>query len=210
MRKSISATLDALQGDRSSLEIAIDAEYYVRGMIESEDNNLIWNWNGSEKRITRFDGLLEGFARLHSGSDERVLDFARRWGILHSCPWSPRPDAARPTATEGLRKRRTDEWQPLLDQLAAMHICFRKHPKGHTEGIDELKDLSREFDATLRIAYDLAMGQPGSHENWKLFFQLQKDRGRRRKCRRRQASADGEIKRCAFVRRCEATAPMEE
>lgn len=157
MRKATrsAAALDGLQGERGRLELAINAEYCVPGMIELENDNLIWNWNGSEKRVTQFKGLLSGFVGLHSGPAERVLTFARRWGVLHPCPAHPPPEEGGPTAP---------------DSVPSDSFCLFKHPKGHAESIAEWRRISQRLDGTLRIAYDLAMVHPGTSDAWKLFY----------------------------------------
>jgi hypothetical protein len=164
MRKSASpaaVALDGLRGKRSGLELAINAEYYVPGMIELESDNLIWNWNGSEKRVTQFKGLLSGFVGLHSGSAECVLTFARRWGVLHPCPVHPPPQEGGLTAP---------------DSVPSASFCLWRHPKGHAESIAEWRRISQQFDGTLRIAYDLAMDPPGRSDHWKLFYDAQEIR----------------------------------
>jgi hypothetical protein len=169
MRKTASpavVALDGLQGERSGLELAINAEYYVPGMIELENDNLIWNWNGSETRVTQFKGLLNGFVGLHSGSADHVLTFARRWGVLHSCPAHPPPGHPPP-----------EEGGPTVpDCVPSVSFCLFKHPKGHAESIAEWRGISKKFDGALRIAYDLAVDRPGSSVHWKLFYDAQEIR----------------------------------
>lgn len=164
MRKTTSpatAALDAFQGKRGSLEMAINAEYYVPGMIEGENDNLIWNWNGSEKRVTQFKGLLNAFVGLHSGSAERVLAFARSWGVLLECPRHPAPNS-------GLT---------VSDSVPSDLFCLHKHPKGHAESIATWQRMSQKFDGIFRIACDLAIDRPGASEHWKLFYNAQEVRG---------------------------------
>lgn len=159
MRKADGTALEALQGGRCSLELVIDAEYYVPGFIELENDSLIWNWNGNEKLVTQFGGLLNGFVALHSGSAERVLAYARRWGVLHSCPRHPPP-------AEG----------PMVPDSPDAGFCLWGHPKGHAESIAEWQRMSRWFDGICRIAYDIAMERPGTPEHWKLFYDVQEIR----------------------------------
>jgi hypothetical protein len=163
MRKTRSVALEGLQGKRDSLELAINAEYYVPGMIELEEGNLIWNWNGDERRIEQFKGLLNDFVGLHSGPAERVLTFARRWGVLHGCPRHPPPNS-------GLA---------APDSFPSGLFCLHKHPKGHAEPIADWQRMSQKFDGILRIAYDLATDQtdqPEASEHWKLFYNAQEVR----------------------------------
>jgi hypothetical protein len=169
MRKTVSpeaARFDGLRGKGSALEQAINAEYYVPGMIELEDGDLIWNWNGKEKRVEHFEGLLNAFAGLHSRSAERVLDFARRWGALYSCPRHPAPNSGpTPPRAGGIAG-------PAPPDL----FCLYKHPKGHAEPIAGWQRMSKKIDGILRIAYDLAIGRPGAAEHWKLFYDDQEVR----------------------------------
>jgi hypothetical protein len=164
MRKTASpaaVALDGLRGERGGLELAINAEYYVPGMIELENDNLVWNWTGSENRVRQFKGLLNGFVGLHSGSAERVLTFARRWGVLLPCPNHPPPEEGELTAP---------------DFVPSGSFCTNKHPRGHAESIAVWRGVSKRFDGALRIAYDLAMNRPGSSAHWKLFYDAQEVR----------------------------------
>jgi hypothetical protein len=167
MRKTRSVALEGLQGKRDSLELAINAEYYVPGMIELEEGNLIWNWNGSERRVTQFEGLLNAFVGLHSRSathvPERVLAFARRWGVLYTCVCHPPPDSA----------------LTAPDSFLSGLFCLHRHPKGHAEPITDWQRMSQKFDGILRIAYGLATDQtdqPEASEHWKLFYNAQEVR----------------------------------
>ena len=117
MRKSATQALavPGLQSSRATLELAIDSEYYVPGAIEQEDDKLIWNWTGKEKPLNQFDGLLNGFVSLHDGPDERILAYARQWGVLCGCPEHKRLKKARAPTPE------------------LPTFCLNKHPKGHGE-----------------------------------------------------------------------------
>ncbi|HXI40521.1 MAG TPA: hypothetical protein VNH83_11110 [Bryobacteraceae bacterium] len=136
--------------------MTIDAEYCVPGTIELEGESLIWNWTGQEKPINQFDGLLDGFVNLHDGPPEGILAYARRWGTLWGCPEHNRPEKARLTAS------------------AFPSFCLDKHPRGHREPLAAWQAASRQFSATLRIAYDLATGRRGAIDAWKSFYNLKK------------------------------------
>ena len=81
--------------DQDPLAPPLDDEGWdVPGVIELDGEDLVWRWEGS-RRVRSGPGMLEGFLALGEGPDvppERVLAFARRWGVLmlcadHELPW---------------------------------------------------------------------------------------------------------------------------
>jgi hypothetical protein len=63
---------------------------FVPRDIQLDGDSLTWPWvpAGDEKRTAyrqANSGMLGGFIRLHETTDERILAYARRWGVLGIC-----------------------------------------------------------------------------------------------------------------------------
>lgn len=63
---------------------------FVPARIQFEGAFLTWPWvpHGDEKRVTYRQakpGMLAGFVRLHRASDQEILAYARKWGVLGIC-----------------------------------------------------------------------------------------------------------------------------
>jgi hypothetical protein len=81
---------DGFLGTESSGELdrrIAGREWLVPEEIGLRDGRLVWrqiyfDW---DKRISAKPGLLQSFIRLADAPDERILAFARRWGVLELC-----------------------------------------------------------------------------------------------------------------------------
>lgn len=66
--------------------------WYVPEVVNLQGDDLVWDWfstnarAGQEaNRIRATSELLGNFIRLHDADDDRILKFARKWGMLYLC-----------------------------------------------------------------------------------------------------------------------------
>jgi hypothetical protein len=142
MRKSGSGPV-WFQDRRKQLEFPIQGQYFVPGIIDLDGDCLVWSWRGDEKPFCDVGGMLNRFLRLEDGPAERIINCARRYGVLHPCPVHDRP------AVSGLGGL----------------FC-----NTHREPLGDWRAYSRQFAAMFQIAIDIDAGRPGDRESWASFY----------------------------------------
>lgn len=108
------------------------------------------------------EGCLDAFFRLHDASDEQILEFAERWGILGIWPLrrkKPNPNFTENTDSRSLRRdERRDEDMPNTGNSP--------NDIWTVESTDLWRRLARHFRALLLLAADLRSQGTGTDEVW--------------------------------------------
>jgi DNA-directed RNA polymerase subunit RPC12/RpoP len=105
--------------------------------------------------------LLDQFVRLGDATEERILQYARRWGVLgicvHGLPSSHNPPVGDPTrdraACFAMTVKDVDPSKP-------------DEPVEHYEWLDDWKRFSNASRSLLNIATRLYNGKPGFPQDW--------------------------------------------
>ncbi len=102
--------------------------------------------------------VLDGFMRLRDATDEQVLDFARRWGVLDLC----------------------EHDFPATHNVGSLAMVLRRSPKclpvqpGSVEGRESVKAWrawAQRAHSLMLIGARLNTNRPGRIEDWERFFE---------------------------------------
>jgi hypothetical protein len=133
---------------------------FVPNNIEIRDGLLVWDRpsdTGRENWVEPKDAMLIRFTKLHLGTDEAILKFAKRYGVLGAVELVPNsPKFGNEIPFGGQRWLvSTDGDGPVGDPLGLW------------------RGLSRRFDATLRLAAELAKDPPvvGDAKYWQYLIE---------------------------------------
>lgn len=145
--------------DASTLARPFQARKYTgQEVVGVREGNLIWRETHTPildylyERIDNTEDILLKFIRLHSGSSDEILTFARKWGVLgiceHSFPASHNP--------------------PRMSKSKDHPACkaLRLNDGNYREPLERWRYYSRQARAILRIAARLHQGKIGLQEDW--------------------------------------------
>ncbi len=104
-------------------------------------------------------GMLAEFVTLHERPDARILDYARRWGVLHTCIHQlPCRHAPRVGSDGGV--------------VGCDPVGYRTHSVFIAASpLDRWRHFAQQAAAILRVAAHLHAGEPGRPEDWHAIFQ---------------------------------------
>ena len=125
----------------------------VPGRIELDQDVLRWNVVDPDTREKKAPtDLLERFVHLSDADPKRILDFARKWGVLGICEQHGLPHTHNPGyATNG------------------QHGCWPQGWPGECwEPIEKWRSLARRFAACLRLAVAIDVGKKGEFNDWQV------------------------------------------
>ncbi len=117
-----------------------------------ENGLLIWEAQGTgqpDEPTRPTPALLDGFLKLHEGTDAAIRNFAERWGPLGLCPHGLPPRHAGPSPMN------SNWW-----------CGFDDEDKLAEESVRDWHRWSRRAAAILSIGYALMNGQSGSESDW--------------------------------------------
>jgi hypothetical protein len=123
---------------------------YVPERIELNEGALIYS-NWSSKKVRPGPGLLEDFVQLYRSSDEEILKYARRWGVLGICE-------------HGLPSSHNSETGPagcFPNELDKGWLWF-------TEPVERWRYFSRKFSAIQYVGAYLNQDKLGDEVDWEL------------------------------------------
>lgn len=131
----------------------------VPDAIELRDDRLVWNQGFGDKLARAGAKLLEEFLGLGGQPGERVVAFARRWGVLGICE-------------HGLPSTHNPPPRPPRVGTVPMTWCMpMRADKGwFWEPLDVWQRLSTQFQAVLNLAAQLHQGQLGSTDDWLVLY----------------------------------------
>lgn len=124
--------------------------------IDLDGDRLVWTWSQDAYRTVRPDDrMLTQFVKLDDASDEQILRYARRWGVLeicrHNVPRTHKPlgpsltDAPDPVEwCESLGWPKDARWEPL----------------------EAWRHFAGQARALLNIVAQLRAGKPARYEDW--------------------------------------------
>lgn len=134
--------------------------------IDEAGDRLIW-WPGSHP-IEDDQGVATDFARIAGGSNEAILAYARKWGVLELCKHGLPRTHRQPTVWPGHMGMRN-----LSPDASCLPIQHESAPHQGVAGFGPWQEpLSgwRTYTAKVRAIVDLAgqlrLGVQGSHEDW--------------------------------------------
>ncbi len=108
------------------------------------------------------EGCLDAFFRLHDASDEQILEFAGRWGILGIWPLRrKKPNLNFKGNTDPHSVRRAERWDEDMPNTGNS-----PNDIWTVESTDLWRRLARHFRALLLLAADLRSHGTGKDENW--------------------------------------------
>jgi hypothetical protein len=124
------------------------------------------------KRVVPEPGFLERFVELAEARDERILSFARRWGVLRLCKHdlpAYHPEGA--WFGTGLIRSKTRWARSPFASGRTWQPQTQCHWRGETEGkgwepVDAWRMWARRSRAMLALATELHRGRPGDREDW--------------------------------------------
>ena len=123
-------------------------------------------WSGMARHSKPPPTLLGSFAGLAIASDDKILDFAREWGVLYICrdhgwPSSHNrcPPDWRPKSPEDLRARGYFACCPLTESDGI-----------YTEPLAVWRRFSKQARAALTLIAEIESGGSGSPQNWASFL----------------------------------------
>lgn len=120
--------------------------------LEVEDDEAYWQDIGQERQVT--PRALEQFVKLAEQPSARILQFARRWGLLGLC-------SHRQPATHHLDDRDGQERFVL--------IPYRGCTPASAEPVADWRKYSRQFRAFIEVAQRLHRGEPIADETvWQI------------------------------------------
>jgi hypothetical protein len=125
--------------------------------LDTRRSMLVWSYVKGERLVPAGDSqILEKFITLSTASDEAILAYAKKWGVLGLCE------------EHGLPYTHN---QPSLDGRGG---CFwhsaDESGRFFMEPLDEWRRYSRAAHALIQIAAAIALGKPGPEEAWLIFF----------------------------------------
>ncbi len=133
----------------------------VPARVELERDRLLWSWGHGDKGPTETRAtpeLLTEFAALPDASDERILRFARRWGVLsiceHGLPASHNPGRLG-DHHGGCRPLGWTESSPWWDGW---------------EPLDSWRHFAGQARGLINIAAQVHVEKPGSDADWAIVF----------------------------------------
>jgi hypothetical protein len=119
-----------------------------------EGDRLCWDYHGRYKKVTPTADLLDLFVRLSSADDERVLTFARTYGVLRLCEQHKLPVSH-------------------LRQVGDSYLSGGGYPCEPLGGYKHayvptayFKESAMMYRAVLNIARRLGDGVAGTYEDW--------------------------------------------
>ncbi len=118
-------------------------EFYVPGDIRLDKDRLRWDFDSDRTKTVRPEaGMLEHFVQLADASADKILAYARRWGVLEICK----------------------------HDLPACHKSCSPLRSGGTywEPLEAWRRFAKLFRALLDIAAQLAFDKPGPAEHWQV------------------------------------------
>jgi hypothetical protein len=164
------------------------AGWHVPGLVELEHTQRgipYLSWSDAKPGTTIFggrpgSGFLEGFIELGSATDETILAFARRWGMLlicrHAVPATHSPDPwpvyQDPSGFFGkdsssLLSGISDGCRPIsLSSSRYARSSDHANPLRHIEPISSWRLFSDRFRSMLNIAALLHRGQRPTEDHW--------------------------------------------
>jgi hypothetical protein len=147
------AEIEGLPTDRPLVPIAI----WRRGGYLCWEGRRLTN----RREDQNWDGLLERFASLRDATDEAVMDFSTRYGVLEICthdrPASHSRTWDRPCAPRRLAASDRTPWNLTLDEEATA---------AGREPFAVWRRLAEQADAALMIATALHLGHMGDPALW--------------------------------------------
>lgn len=123
--------------------------WYLPETVQLVEDGILWNGQGGSVR-PRAD-MLEAFLRLADATDDRVLAYARRWGVLGICKHEL-PFGLPLHTDEFCMPQRWQGWDP-------------PRGPGGWEPIKSWRDFSRQAGALLRLAAQLHRDRKGQAED---------------------------------------------
>ena len=138
-------------------------EYWAPVDVTLKDGRLFWPIGGEKRLIRAAHKTFSRFVDLRNASDEDVLRFARRWGVLDLCKAHhlPRVHAYSTGGCAPLRK----EGEPVSEWRNFANVAFAL--LGISQGLNEGELGKLEFwqlliadDRLIRMTYDRLSGEP--------------------------------------------------
>jgi hypothetical protein len=132
---------------------------YVPTQIELGNNEEIL-WCAKDRREVRPGiGLFADFLELQDQSDQRILEYARKWGVLgicsHGIPYS-----------HGVYPSSMLQPRPAgLEPCRLTAVLGRKH--WYSDPIPSWRSLSKQLAAMQRLGAELNLDRPGDEGLWK-------------------------------------------
>lgn len=135
--------------------------------LRVKDGLLSWGCRGGPAaRVTSGAGMFEDFLKLEEGSDEVILRYAQKWGVLRLCREHLAPSSHVPHRLKVLIE--DDHWPCRVNEWAGRQW----------EPIDRWRYYSRQANAMLKIAVVLGGAlpgekpQPASRVDWESTLEL--------------------------------------
>src|SRR5262249_43694631 len=135
-----------------------------------DGDRLVWRGRDGD-RLSRFvrpgDGLLREFVSLtRDRSGERILTFARSWGVLdicqHGLPWSHAPGSGLLANLPVL----PDQFPAPEFRRACFPLGFTVNSGGGWEPVEVWRAFARQATVLLDVAARLHLGKPVHAEHW--------------------------------------------
>lgn len=116
--------------------------------VELDDGHLVGDWSHGFHDQQAGEGLLPAFLGLADATDEMVLSFARRWGVLHLCHHGL--PSGHDASYDALRDKRLDGDRKMF--------CFRAHGPGFSESTDAWRDYAARASGLVALSLRLRDG----------------------------------------------------
>jgi hypothetical protein len=154
--------LMALADENGDIERALPGDLWVvPGFIEITGDCLIYHdWERQGREIRPGRGMLVDFLKLHAATDKDILDYARKWGVLHICKHGLPHTHSLSYETDSTPSM--CQWQADLGEAG--------HEKNYREPIERWRLFSQHFLAAMRVARTLQNDRSASVEDWALLF----------------------------------------
>ncbi|MGD0580185.1 MAG: hypothetical protein ABSC08_14790 [Bryobacteraceae bacterium] len=127
--------------------------------LDCRDGNLSYRVGQAQRRPVD-QSLLSGFLRLAEASDDAVLRFSKKWGILglckHGLPWKHSDACIRtiPSFPGHLWAEKTEHWRTLAAAFKCLINISAELSQGRTGAIDDWRFVERRLSGPDFPAWD--------------------------------------------------------
>lgn len=137
-------------------------EFSVPIDLRLENETLVWSWLKGAHQVHSGPGLLDQFVQLSDVSDERILAYARRWGLLILCEQHHLPIGH----NQPLRFA-----APMSAAGASCNLQRRASDYSYLEATEDWRHFARQARALISIAARLHGRQLGAAADWALVYE---------------------------------------
>jgi hypothetical protein len=148
---------------KSTLDLQQSPVWAVPGKLSVAGDLLVWS---GPRRVGEWPtpdmlrGMLSNFLNLDEGSDQQVLEFARRWGVLGLCKHGLSAGHVHAAAIGPAGA------EPPLVRFQYHHCAAVRRSNQYVEPLAVWRSYAAQFNAALRIAAAIRRGQLGDLADW--------------------------------------------